>query len=89
MTKNGVIDGRPIVEYPCNWQYKLIGENETKVKEVINELLSHKSIILSKSKVSKQKKYTSFNLDVNVENEEERDRIFQLLKIQNEIVMVL
>ncbi len=89
MTKSEVIDERPIIEYPCNWQYKLIGKNETKVKEVIDELLSHKSIILSKSKVSKKKKYTSFNLEVNVENEEERDRIFQSLKVHNEIVMVL
>jgi len=77
-------------EYPGKWVYRLIGKNETSVRNVIKEVLSsEKQYDLTPSNTSKSGKYFSMKLEVTVMNEEERTKLFKTFQQNPDIVMVL
>ena len=63
------------IKYPCTWHYKIIGYSKQTLHLAALELVD--------------KKYHSINLEVEVENQEERDRIFQTLQKDSRIKFVL
>jgi len=80
---------KPKVDYPCDWEYKVIG---TDVEEMINAIelaavgMDYK---ISSSNVSSKGKYFSLNLKVFVTSEVIRDIIFAKLKASEFVKMVL
>lgn len=80
---------KPVIKYPCQWSYKVIGSNKDLIAKSINNKLNNYPIDLTISKQSKSGKYTSFNLSLNVENEKERDEIFNTLKNIESVKFVL
>lgn len=88
---------KPKIEYPCQWGYKVIGNDEETVHKAIRNCLSEcfepgeelKSLEIGGSRVSGGGKYVSVGLTIEVMNEEERNIIFQALADRPEIKMVI
>jgi len=76
------------IEYPTIWRYKVIGENARKTREAI-ESVTDRPCTITFSKQSSRGKYQSFNADIMVHSEEEREKIFKKLKAHCDIKMVL
>jgi putative lipoic acid-binding regulatory protein len=85
----GIIEEKPNIEYPTIWEYKVIGENESKIKLVIDEVLDFKDYSINLSNKSKKGKYLSFNVSTVVQTEQERNLIFQKFKTNQFIKMVI
>jgi len=80
---------KPEINYPCQWPYKIIGSNSEVIKQTIRNLLENIEYQISESNRSKSGKFTSFNLSVQVDSEEERNRIFNILKSIPTVKMVM
>ena len=75
--------------YPCEWAYKVIGYQETAIRQAISEIITDKSFEVGFSKQSSTKKYVSLNLDLMLESEVEREDIYLALKQHPAVKMVL
>ena len=78
-----------VLEYPCNWCYKVIASEEAALKQAIRDVIDERDHSLTASNKSKSGKYTSMNLDLLVHNEDDRTFIFDALKRHQDIKMVL
>ncbi|HEX2983295.1 MAG TPA: DUF493 domain-containing protein, partial [Ignavibacteriales bacterium] len=71
-------DGRrPNIYYPCDWEYKIIGENVESMLEAVKDVTSGLDYDVKPSNVSKNGKYFSLNVKLKVLSEDERDEIFR------------
>jgi len=77
------------LEYPCSWKYKIVGEERRKLEEAIRSVILERVHTLEHSNSSRTGKYISLNLDLIVQNEDERTFIFEALKAHQDIKMVL
>jgi len=77
------------LEYPCNWKYKIVGEERKKLEAAIHSVILERSHSLEHSNTSKTGKYISLNLDLLVHNEDDRTFIFEALKVHQDVKMVL
>jgi len=80
---------KPNIEYPCDWEYKVIGtdvDEMIKAIELITEGMDYK---ISPSNVSSKGNYFSLNLTVFVPSEVIRDIIFVKLEASEFVKMVL
>ncbi len=77
------------LEYPCEWTYKVIGRASEKLQNIIQEVMQERRFTVALSNKSKTQKYCSMNLVAQVESEEDRNKIYLLLKNHTDIVMVL
>ncbi len=79
--------------YPCEWTYKVIGYQETAIRQAISEVLTDKAtdktFEISFSNQSRTLKYVSLNLDLMLKSETEREEIYRTLKKHPAIKMVL
>ncbi len=78
-----------IIEYPCSWSYKLVGHEKDAIKAAIHDVIIEREHNLSDSNKSKTGKYVSMNLEMIIQNEDERNFIFEALKKHQNIKMVL
>ena len=83
------IDKKVVIEYPCTWCYKVITKHEDHTKEAIADVISEREHTLKLSNSSKGGKYVSMNLELLIQNEDERNFIFQALKEHQKVMMVL
>jgi hypothetical protein len=84
--KNGC---RPAIEYPCSWQYKIIGESRSAIEETVTAALTERSYTLEDSKVSRTGRYVSLNLELTVLDEAERLGLYRTLAASPHIKVVL
>lgn len=78
-----------VLEYPCNWCYKVIASEEKALKQAVKDVIDEREHKLEHSNKSKTGKYVSMNLDILVHNEDDRTFIFDALKKHQVIKMVL
>jgi uncharacterized protein len=78
-----------VIEYPCQWQYKIIGPDEEEIKKNILEIVKEKEHKISYSNNSKGGKYYSYNLELSVASQEERDNLYLELKNNKAVKLVL
>lgn len=76
------------IEYPCVWGYRIITENEKEVEKFVFDNV-HKPYKMEIKNTSAGGKYTSVHLSLEVEDQQERDEIFQKLSSHPKIKMVL
>ena len=69
----------PKIEYPCRWQYKIIGESRTAIRRVVEQLVQERPLSLTDSHVSNGGRYVSMNLEVTVHGDEDRLELYRLL----------
>jgi len=77
------------LNYPCSWSYKLIGYEKETIQRAIHEVILEREHNLEHSNVSKGGKYVSMNLDLVIQNEDERNFLYEALKAHQHIKMVL
>lgn len=77
------------LEYPCNWRYKIVGQERALLEKAIQEVILERSHSLEHSNSSRTGKYISLNLDLLVHNEEDRQFIYEALKAHPHVRMVL
>jgi putative lipoic acid-binding regulatory protein len=75
--------------YPCSWTYKLIGHEKEAIQKAIHDVIVEREHSLNHSNNSKTGKYVSMNLDLVIQNEDERNFIYEALKAHQNIKMVL
>jgi putative lipoic acid-binding regulatory protein len=80
---------RPRIDYPCSWQYKLIGVGREEIRRVVEKSLQEKPFTLAESHVSRRGRYVSMNLELIVENDEERLKLYRVLAESSVIKVVL
>ncbi|WP_457745105.1 HP0495 family protein [Sulfurimonas sp.] len=89
-TLNDKLKGKQLeLEYPCNWCYKVIATEEEALKQAVHDVIQEREHKISPSNNSKTGKYISMNLDLLVQNEDDRTFIFDALKKHQDIKMVL
>lgn len=77
------------LSYPCSWSYKLIGYEKEAIQKAIHDVILQREHSLKHSNASKTGKYVSMNLDLIIQNEDERNFIYEALKAHQNIKMVL
>jgi uncharacterized protein len=77
------------VDYPCSWVYKVIGDDQQKVREAIAEIIQERRCVITHSNSSKTGKYHCLNVELVVQNEELRNGLYRTLKNHPSIKMVL
>ena len=80
---------KPNIEYPCNWDYKVIGTDVDEMIKAIDQVAIGMDYKISPSNVSSKGNYFSLNLKVFVTSEVIRDIIFSKLKDNEFVKMVL
>ena len=76
------------IDYPCQWLYKVIGNDHGQLRLAIAEIISHECDI-SFSNSSSKGKYHCLNVELTVQNEEERNSIYMALKEHPKVKIVL
>lgn len=70
---------KPEINYPCSWQYKVIGEDREAVIKAITACVQEKAHLLTDSHKSSGGRYVSMSLELVVSSEEERLEIYHKL----------
>ncbi len=80
---------KPTIIYPCLWDYRVI--MTTKNESVLKELLEtyQRPFKLELKNTSKNAKFYSFNVSMEVSNEAERNEIFQKISQLDQVVQTL
>ena len=79
---------KPEITYPCDWQYKVIGEDPTAITRAITTICPG-TISISPSKTSTSGKYCSLNVEIEVTDEASRLAVYQNLKNHIAVKVVL
>jgi uncharacterized protein len=80
---------KPEIDYPCNWLYKVIGEDRQQVRQAIFSIIEERRCVITHSNSSKSGKYHCLNVELVVQTEEVRNGLYQTLKGHPAIKMVL
>ena len=80
---------KPEIDYPCVWQYKVIGMERKAVQAALSEQLGDAPYSLSESRTSKKGKYISFNLELTVQDDNQRLHLYSALTDHPAIKVVL
>lgn len=82
-------NNKPRIDYPCNWSYKIIGDNIEQMVTAVEEIIKDIEYDLTPSNISRKGKYFSLNISVVVPSELVRDLIFQGLSNHPAIKFVI
>ncbi len=77
------------LDYPCSWEYKIITDSKDQLKDSIKELFGNRSYNLTFSKKSKNGKYDSYVLSTVVFSDEDRKSIYENLKKDKNIKIII
>lgn len=80
---------RPNIDYPCPWTYRVIGRQAVLLQAAIATILGRRRYVVSEGNHSSGGRYHSLELAVIVEDQDERDWIFQRLKTHEDVAWVL
>ncbi|MFH1460087.1 MAG: DUF493 domain-containing protein [Candidatus Omnitrophota bacterium] len=88
MNMQSRINKKTQIKYPCIWLYKVIGTNRNDIEKSIKNVIGDTKIKICFSNISNKGKYISFNLQVTVNNQKQRDDIYEKLKAESGIKIV-
>ena len=80
---------KPKIDYPCQWQYKIIGVSATAIKKLVAAHVHEDEYTLTRSNVSSSGRYISMGLELTVHSEERRLELYRLLAEDNSVKVVL
>ena len=79
MSNNPLEGCKPEINYPCLWQYKIIGSDSNAIMDVVEAMIVNREYLLSVSNRSSSGRYVSMNLELVVSTEEERLEFYNQL----------
>lgn len=82
-------DKKPDISYPCRWEYKLIGYNESLLRSAIDSIMQQRGCLVSFSNRSRSGKYVSLSVELRVEDEKTRLELFDRFQHHPDVMMVL
>lgn len=82
------LEGKPIIEYPTLWEYRVIGRNKAELEARIAQVIKQ-DFTFKEGQSSSGGKFVSVIVSVQVKDQKERDSIFRALQESNEVMMVL
>ncbi|ANV98411.1 hypothetical protein BBW65_06205 [Helicobacter enhydrae] len=82
------LEGKPQIDYPTQWEYRLIGSQREALLALIEEVIEHPSVIKD-GQQSSGGKFVSVIVQTLVQDEAERDRIFMRFKQSSVVNLVL
>jgi len=82
-------DGRPQLEYPCEWGYRLIAGQESHIRLAVRQAFGGHPVRLGELRRSTGGRWCSMGVDTTVMNEEQRQTFFEKLRGCVGIRMVL
>ncbi|MEN8190157.1 MAG: DUF493 domain-containing protein [Thermodesulfobacteriota bacterium] len=77
------------IDYPCDWLYKVIGQNNEALIEAITSVCGTDGVKISPSNSSSGGKYCSFNVEMVVMDEQSRLRVYEELKKHQAVKVIL
>jgi len=80
---------KPVLEYPCQWLYKIIGDNQEELQQAAAAIIGRQPCTISLSNRSKTGKYHCLNIEVEVIDESNRNAIYHAFKKHPQVKMVL
>lgn len=80
---------KPDIDYPCTWEYKVVGINEQKLRAAIHAACAPAIPTITLSNVSSKGTYYSLNASVEVADEEMRLSIFNYLNNSPDVKIVI
>ena len=80
---------RPVIDYPCQWSFKIIGMDEGLIRQAVTDYMGDVEYSISKSNGSRTGKYVSMDFKITVINEGDRNQIFSYLSGQPFVKMVI
>ena len=80
---------KPKIDYPCPWQYKIIGESGTVIAKLVADHVHEKDYTLTSSNVSSGGRYVSMSLELTVQSEKRRLELYRLLAKDPTVKVVL
>ena len=80
---------KPKIDYPCTWQYKIIGSSKNDICRGVEAAVQDQPYVLTDSNVSRSGKYISVNLELTVNDEEQRLGLYRVLGADPAIKVVL
>ncbi|MBI9070905.1 MAG: DUF493 domain-containing protein [Melioribacteraceae bacterium] len=80
---------KPVIKYPCLWTYKMIGNDVEKMIDTVEMVIVDRAYEIIPSNVSKNNKYFSLSLKINLNDDNERQFIFETLQNAEHIKIVL
>ena len=70
---------KPHIDYPCAWEYRLIGEDETSIRAAVAEIVGTQPHVLTLANQSRHARYVSLQLSLEVQDEAQRLDTFERL----------
>ena len=77
------------IDYPCEWEFKIIGDDEDDMRRVVTEILTTREYVLESSNTSREGRFKSMLLRTSVSSDEDRHGIFHRLQESSSVRMVL
>lgn len=77
------------MEYPCRWIYKIIGSDNRTTRRAVEEIVKGRDYTITPSNISKTGRYHSLNLEMTVDDEEDRTGTYDKLQGHPAVKMVL
>jgi uncharacterized protein len=77
------------LEYPCRWQYRLIGRSEDAMRAAVSCIIGDFECSIAPSHRSRSGVYCSVLVTVLVPDEPTRTRIYHSMKNHVDVMMVL
>lgn len=83
------LEGRPDIEYPCEWRFKVIGRDESEMRQAVGEIVGNHDYTIDLSNHSAKGTYCSLNLQMTVISESHRVYIYTALMEHESTKIVL
>jgi putative lipoic acid-binding regulatory protein len=80
---------KPVMEYPCPWIYKIIGEDQEKLKTAAAQVMRDQDYTVSLSSSSAKGKYHCLNVQVLVPSEAVRLALYESLRNHPSVIVIL
>ena len=80
---------KPEINYPCRWQFRLIGEERTAMVEAIATMANIPAAEITEANVSSGGRYLSLKIELVVHDDDERLDLYRMLAAHPAIRMVL
>ena len=82
-------DKKVELEYPCNWNYKVIINAHCNINHIAKNVLGERTYKISKSNNSKNKTYESYKVSLLVHSDDDRVTLFHEFKKEDCVKIVL
>lgn len=90
---NRKLTDKPLLEYPCDFEFKVIGKNseafQTEVLMAIRQHVPNLKEDCLKENKSKEKNYLSISITVHLTSQQQLENIYADLKKCQDVVMTL